>query len=145
MVGQVLAGEIVEEHDRAFCGDEAVAGRIVRDPELHVGRVGGVADVDGVVEQGAGIVAALQLGADALEPVFAHGRQVGSGDAGGRPFALGHLAVAQDVLVERGGLFARLPAQLFDRGFRPRLERHDLAVAAEGGSQRRRPDLRFDR
>ena len=38
MVGKVLAGEIVEQHDRTFGRDEAVARRVVRDPELHVGR-----------------------------------------------------------------------------------------------------------
>ena len=85
MVRQVLAGEIVEQHDRPFGRDEAVAGRVVRDPELHVGGIGRVADVDRVVEQRAGIVAALQFGADALQPVFSHRRQVGGGDAGGAP------------------------------------------------------------
>ena len=38
MIGQMLAGEIVEQHDRPVGGDEAVAGVVVRDPELHVGR-----------------------------------------------------------------------------------------------------------
>ena len=130
MVGQMLAGEIVEQHDRPFGRDEAMAGVVVRDPQLHVGRIGGVADVDGVVEQGAGIVAALQLGADALEAVAAHGRQVRIGDAGGRPFGLGHGAIAEHMLVERRRLFTRGAAEV---GLGARLERHDLAVAAEGG------------
>ncbi len=78
-------------------------------------RVGGVADVDRVVEQGAGIVPALQLGADALQPVFSHGGQVGRGDAGGRPFGFGKRAIAENVLVERRGLFAGGGAQRVER------------------------------
>ena len=115
MVGQMLAGEIVEQHHRAFGGDETMPRRIVRHPQLHVGRVGGVADVDGVVEQGAGIVAALQLGADALQPVFAHRRQVGRGDACRRPFRLSLRAIAQHMLVERRRLLAGGVAQGLDR------------------------------
>ena len=74
--------------------------------------VGRVADIDGVVEQGAGIVAALQLGADAVEAIAAHRRQVRIGDAGGPPFGLGNGAVAKRMLVERGRLFPRGAAEL---------------------------------
>ena len=84
----------------------------------------------GIVEQGAGIVPALQLGADALQPVFSHGGQVGRGDAGGRPFGLGKRAVAEHVLVEGGGFLTGGVAQRIERAG---LERHDLAVAGEGG------------
>ena len=44
---------------------------------------------------------------------------------------LGHRAVAKHMLVERGRLFPRAAAQL---GLGARLERHDLAMAAEGGA-----------
>ena len=120
MIGQVLAGEIVEQHDRPFGGDEAVAGRVVRDPQLHVGGVGRVADVDGVVEQGAGIVAALQLGADALEPVSAHGGRSGSAMPAARHSASASGAIAEHMLVERGRLFARCAAQVVIRARRAR-------------------------
>ena len=131
MIGQMLAGEIVEQHHRPLGGDEAMPGRIVRDPELHVGRIRRVADVDGVVEQGAGVVAPFQLGADALEPVFSHRRQVGGGNTRRRPFAFSLGAVAQHMLVERSRLFARSFAQRFDGA---RLEGNDLAVAAEAAA-----------
>ena len=110
MVGKMLAMVIVEEDDRPVGRDETVARRVVRHPKLHVGRVGGVADVDGIVEQGAGIVPALQFGAYALQPVRSHGGQVGRGDAGGGPFGFGKRAVAEHMLVERRSLVSRLLA-----------------------------------
>jgi len=128
MVGQVLTREIVEQHHRPVGGDETMPRRVVRHPQLHVGAVGGVADVDGVVEQGAGIVAALQLGADALQPVLAHFGQVGCGNACRGPFSLRLGAITQHMLVER----RRLPAGGIAQGLdRAGLERHDLAMAAK--------------
>ena len=128
MVGQVLAGKIVEQHHRTVGGNETVAGRVVRHPQLHVGRVGGVADIDGVVEQGAGIAAPPEFSADALQAVLAHGRHVGCRDPRRGPLCFGLRAVAEDVAVEPGSLGASLLAQVLHRA---RFERHDLAVAAE--------------
>ena len=58
------------EHDGRTIGeDERIAQHLVHGPDLHVGIIEGVADIDGIIEQRRGTVLALQLAADALEPI----------------------------------------------------------------------------
>ena len=66
-IGEVLAAFELKEHNIAFGGHKHVAARVVQRVDLHVRGAGGVADVDGVIEQasvttggGDGIAQALQ-------------------------------------------------------------------------------------
>src|SRR3546814_8706488 len=67
-VGEMRAVVEVEQHHRPLGGHEDIACCVVQAPDLHVADIAGVADVDRVVEQRAGVVARLQLLAKAAEP-----------------------------------------------------------------------------
>ena len=58
---EVLAAVEVEHDHRPVGRDEGVAHRVVQAPDLHVGAVGGVADVDRIGDHDAGVVARGQL------------------------------------------------------------------------------------
>ena len=49
----------IKEHDRSIGGDKSVAHRVVCTPDLHVGAVGGIADIEWVAEDDRGVVEAL--------------------------------------------------------------------------------------
>ena len=82
-------GAAVEvEHDhRAVGRDEGVAHRIVQAPDLHAGAVGGIADIDRIGDQDAGIVARGQLLAQARQAISAHRRHIRQLEAEGGPLA----------------------------------------------------------
>ena len=59
--GEMRAAVEVEQDDRALGRDEGVAHRVVQAPDLHVGAVGGVAQVDRVADHDAGEIARREL------------------------------------------------------------------------------------
>ncbi len=75
-VRQVPAGVVVEQHHRPLHRHEQVAGGVVQGPHLHVGDVGGVADIDRIEQQTGGDVALAKLVADPLQAVGAKRFQV---------------------------------------------------------------------
>src|SRR3546814_17019919 len=70
---------------RPLGGHEDIARRVVQAPDLHIAHIAGIADVDRVVEQRAGVVARLQLLAQAAEPPGAPRRLIGRIRNGCRP------------------------------------------------------------
>ncbi len=113
--------------------DERSADRVVGAPQLHVGRVGGIAHVQRVEQQDASQVSHLQFAPDACQPVAPRGVHVGRPKAAGRPFGLGETPIADHVLVEAGRLIGGVLGQLGGRGrvagMVGRLERPDLAAS----------------
>ena len=140
MPGEVLAIVKIPKDHRAFGGDEGVAHGVVRAPELHVGGIGRVADVERVVDDDAGEIALHQLGTDAREAVAPRHGHVGRVQPERRPFTLRQLAIADDVLVEARRLLHRIARQRLARGaFAGMLgkpERRDLAPLAGEGRAR---------
>ena len=57
VLGQMRAAVEVEQDHRPLGRDEGVAHRVVQAPDLHVGAVGGVAQVDRVADHDPGVVA----------------------------------------------------------------------------------------
>ena len=80
---------IVEQHHRPLGRHEDVAGAVVQAPDLHVGDVGGVADVHRVVEQAAHQVAPGQLGAQPPQPIPPDDAEIRLGQARRRPLGDG--------------------------------------------------------
>ncbi|MEJ7697204.1 MAG: hypothetical protein WKF78_11440 [Candidatus Limnocylindrales bacterium] len=106
--GQVLAAVEIPEDDRAFRCHEGVAHGVVGAPQLHIGRVRRIADVERIVEKHAGHVARAQLLADARQPVASGGLHIRRIEPACRPFPFGEPAVADDVLVEARRLLDRV-------------------------------------
>ena len=91
----VFAVVEVEQHGRPVGRHEGVADRVVHGPDLHVRGVGGIADVDGVVEQDAGHVGLGQRRLDLGQALHAQLVQLGlggeaNGDVGEALRHLGH-------------------------------------------------------
>ena len=63
------------------------AKRVVGVPKLHVGAVGGVADVEGVEHQQAAVSAIHDMLGEPRVPIAAHVGKVGEGEVCGFPFA----------------------------------------------------------
>ncbi len=61
----------------------------MRVPELHVGAVGGVTDVERIKHQHPGQITFLQLAADPVKPPLPHPGEVRRGQPGGGPFIKG--------------------------------------------------------
>ena len=80
---------IVPDHHVAIRAEQRRAERVVRVPELHVGGVGGVANVERVEHQQPGIVARHDGLRQPLPPVAAHGLQVRQLQPRRRPFVEG--------------------------------------------------------
>ena len=83
---EMLAALEVPQDDMAVSRDETGPRRIVGDPELHVGAVGRVADVERIEQEDAGIVAGLERGGEPVETEPAHGVQVGGFETERGPF-----------------------------------------------------------
>ena len=113
----MLALGIVKNNQRPLGGDKAIAGGVVGNPQLHVGGVGGVANVERVVQDNRGNVAAQQFGANALQTIAADGVHVRRRQPQRAPFALGRLARAQPMHIKSGivivGHFRFLPRANF--------------------------------
>ena len=97
-----------EQDDRPFGRHEGVTGRIVHDPDLHIGRIGQVPDVERIEQHHPGDVRLAHLGAHALDPVALDGRQVGRIEPARRPAGLDRLAIADNVAVQLAR-FVHLP------------------------------------
>lgn len=72
----MLAAVEIPQHHVPARGDEAGAGGIVCRPQLHIGGVGGVANVQWVEEEDAAQAATNELIADALQAIRAHGGEM---------------------------------------------------------------------
>ena len=68
-LAQMARAAVVEQDDRPFGRHIDVAAFVVQRPDLHVGDVGGVADVAGIEQQRPAIVALAQLPADPIQAV----------------------------------------------------------------------------
>ena len=89
MRGQMLAIVEIPQDHLALGRHEAGARRVVRDPQLHVGGVGGIADVQRIEQQQAGTVMLADLLLQPRQPVFAERRHVRRLDPGSLPFGEG--------------------------------------------------------
>ena len=76
----------IPEHHRAFRRHKTGPCRVMRGPELHVGGVGGVADIQRIEQQQTGAIMLADLLLQAREPVLAKCRHVRRLDPGCRPF-----------------------------------------------------------
>ncbi len=97
---------VFPHHHMPVGADQAGAERIVAVPQLHVGGVGGVADVQGVEHHDAAVIARDQRLHHPVPAEFAHAGQVGQGQACRFPFAKGKLGGADfdTVIVVRGAI-----------------------------------------
>jgi hypothetical protein len=86
--------------------EQACAERVVGVPQLHVGGVGGITDVQRIEHQQPAIVAVDQPLGQPFPAVVAHPLKVGQGQAGGLPLAKGQLGWADfnPVVVIRGAI-----------------------------------------
>ena len=130
MVEQMLAAGEFPDHDIAVGRNEAGARGVVGDPQLHVGRIGCVADVERIEAQDAGIVALPELAHQPAKPVLAHRLQIGCLEPCSRPRLEGQRRRADlDAIVIVGRAVRLLPG-----AGRRTARRVDLAVGtAEGG------------
>jgi len=87
---EMLGARELPQDDRPVGADHRVARRVLQRPDLHVGAVGRVADVDRVEEQRRRDVARLELGPEAAEPVGAHRRDVDVRGGSGGVFHVFH-------------------------------------------------------
>ena len=69
---QMFAAVEIEQGDVTVSGHETGARRVVRDPQLHVGGIGGVTDVKRVEQHDAAVIIFLQFLNQALQAKFAH-------------------------------------------------------------------------
>ena len=101
---QMFAIVEIPENHLAFGRNKAGARRVMGDPKLHVGGVGGVADVQRIEQQQPGAVMLSNLFLKARQPVFAKRRHVGRLQTGGLPFGKSQLGRADfhPVIVVRG-------------------------------------------
>ncbi|MCY1382254.1 hypothetical protein D9M69_702590 [compost metagenome] len=68
----------IPQHHVAISRDEAGTCWVMGNPELHVRRVSGVANIQGIEQQDSPEVAGHELFAYPLQAVFAHAGQMGS-------------------------------------------------------------------
>ncbi len=115
MIGEMRAAVKVEHDHRPLGRDEGVADRVVQAPDLHVGAVGGVADVDRIGDHDAGIVARASSARTPGEAMAAQRREVGQPQAERLP--LGERERSRSEVTERAETRAapRRPATIFDR------------------------------
>ena len=104
MIREMLARMEFKQDDRTVGRDENAAHRIVRGPQLHVGAIRGVSNVQRVVEMNACQIVLAQLGTDTVEAVVAHSIEVWIRNARRPPFALGQFAIANQMRIHRRGL-----------------------------------------
>ena len=108
VVGEVHRLAVLEQDDGAVGRDEAGPRGVVGDPDLHVGRVGRVADVEGVEDEEARAVVAAELAAQPFQPVFAERGQVRYADPRRLPFrkarAVGPISMRSGSSGEPSGL-----------------------------------------
>ncbi len=97
-IQELALGEL-EQHQRPVGGHEGVAHRVVECPQRHVGRVGGVADVDRVIQQRRVAPRCPQLRTDPLHPVTTDSGAVRQRKAGGSPLRLQFPARSESVHV----------------------------------------------
>ena len=86
MRGQMLAIMEIPQDHLALGRHEAGARRVVRDPQLHIGGVGGIANIQRIEQQQSGTVMLADLFLKPRQPVFAKRRHVRRLDPGCLPF-----------------------------------------------------------
>ena len=126
---QELTPLVVPHDDIAVAAHEGVAGRVVHDPELHVGRVRHVPDVHRVHHEHPVAAVPLHRLDRSVDAVLAHGRQVGKLEPVGQPFGLQRLARPDGEMVQVAG-----SARHLGRTVECRLDR-----ASDSSSHRRPP------
>ena len=130
---QMFAIVEIPQHHLALRRDEAGARRVMGDPQLHVGGVGGIANVQRIEQQQPGAVMLSNLFLKARQPVFAKRRHVGCRQPGSLPFGEGQGGRADfhPVIVVRGQVgFQMRPSCRIDAAVRAndRLVRDDGLV-----------------
>jgi hypothetical protein len=85
---------------------------------LHIGGVGGVANIDGVEAKDAGIIVFLELFCDARESVFSEEGDIGGCESVVFPFVEGEVCGADfdAVIVERGSVWFEGSGEGFSEG-----------------------------
>ena len=103
--GRIL---VVPDHHIAIGAEQYRAKRVVGVPKLHVGAVGGIADVEGVKHQHSGIIARHDRGGQPLPAKPPHRLKVGKREPRRFPFAIGKLCRANfDPVGIIGGVVAQ--------------------------------------
>ncbi len=91
-LGEMGAAVEIEDDHRPLGRDEGVADRVVQAPDLHVGAVGGVAEVDRIGEDSPGVVAPRERRPQAGEALGPERLEVGRLELQGPPFLERQLA-----------------------------------------------------
>jgi hypothetical protein len=89
VIGQERRVLVIPQHHVPVGADHAGAERVVGVPQLHVGGIGRIADVERVEDEDPGKVALGQAVHDPPQPVGAHGVQIGQDQARRLPFGIG--------------------------------------------------------
>ena len=142
VVGEVHRLAVLEQDDGAVGRDEAGPRGVVGDPDLHVGGVGRVADVQGVEDEQPRAVVAAELPPQPFQPVLPERGQIRRPNPGRLPLPEGERGGADldAVAVVRGPV---RPPPRFARGRASSAARSparmDLRLRNGGGAHRKAP------
>ena len=91
---------VVPEADETVCGHECITGGVVHDPDLHVGRVGHVPDVQRIHDENPVVPTGSELLLDPGDTVRPDRFEIGQSQPGSGPFGNGRLAGPEHHVME---------------------------------------------